>query len=132
MAIRASAELPLEGMAPEGAGASVYVRGDLMRIDAGFLGESVREHMQLMFHKMQLVCSTVTTTSIQTVMARSADNPQGRPPFWRYDLRVFDDGKQVHHLFDAAPAGDQPARDAPATVALATKLGAAAARKLAR
>jgi hypothetical protein len=130
MAIAASAQLPLERMAAEGGAADVYVNGDLMRIDLGLLGESVREHGQLLYHKGKLVCTMLTTTSIHTVLEQTPENPQGRPPYWRYDFRVFDEGKEIHHRHDEAPGTDHQARDDKATVELAAQLRVAAQEKL--
>jgi hypothetical protein len=110
------AQLDLEGEATEGGSASVFVADDLVRIDAGLMYESLRETLDARYRAGDLVCTRSIRTTIHTIEERSAENPDGRPPTWRVDFRVFAAGKQIYATFDDAPAGAGDERDLPSTL----------------
>ena len=120
--LTASAELSLEDRAAEGGSVSVYERDGYVRMDGAMLGESVREHFDYRFAGKDLVCARTITTSVHTVMEQTADNPEGVPPFWRADFRVFDGARVVHATVDEAPGPDERAASAGETAAQAARL----------
>jgi hypothetical protein len=79
-----------------------------LRIEGELLYESQRRQFDYRFVDRKLVCARDECTNLNTIGERSGDNPEGRPPFWHVELRVYDGAKLVHTSQDQAGA-DPPA-----------------------
>lgn len=113
--------------APEGASASLWRRGEDARVIVHWLGESMRFRYDFRFVAGALVCATVESTTLHTVV--SVLQPGALPPSWRRDEYWLSGEKRLRHAVVEAPGKGHAHPEWSEIRALAARVAEAMAKK---